>query len=160
LGDGVVPADLLFDNNVRIAFGTDSQTQIDLLEDARQLEYNLRLTKLQRNVLAPKGRELSSLATRLFEGATTHGSESIGAGSGCLEAGRPADFFTVDLDDPSIAGASSDDLLANIVFALERTAVRDVVVGGVQIVENGQHAAKQEIVENFTGVQQRLWRSM
>ena len=35
---------------------------------------------------------------------------------------RPADFFTVDLDDPSIAGSSPDDLLANIVFSLSRTA--------------------------------------
>ena len=65
---------------------------------------------------------------------------SIGLqGGGKIEAGSPADFFTVDLDDLSIAGATPDSLLANIVFSLSRTAVRDVVVGGKQIVENGRH---------------------
>jgi len=54
-------------------------------------------------------------------------------------AGAPADFFTVDLDDLSIAGCAVDDLLANIVFSLSRTAVRDVVVAGKQIVKDGKH---------------------
>jgi formimidoylglutamate deiminase len=53
LGDGVVPADLLFDAGVSVALGTDSHAQIDLLEDARELEYHLRLQKLSRAVLAP-----------------------------------------------------------------------------------------------------------
>ena len=55
------------------------------------------------------------------------------------EPGAPADFFTVDLDDLSIAGCSVEDLLTNIVFSLSRTAVRDVVVAGKQIVSNGLH---------------------
>ena len=53
LGDGIIPADALFAARVPIALGTDSHTQIDLLEDARELEYHLRLLKLQRAVLAP-----------------------------------------------------------------------------------------------------------
>ena len=51
--------------------------------------------------------------------------------------GAPADFFTVDLNDVSIAGATTEDLLANIVFSLARTAIRDVVVAGKQIVNHG-----------------------
>jgi formimidoylglutamate deiminase len=65
------------------------------------------------------------------------GAESIGFDGGKLEPGAPADFFTVDLDDVSIAGASPEDLLANIVFSLARTAIRDVVVAGRQIVGHG-----------------------
>ncbi|HKP83846.1 MAG TPA: formimidoylglutamate deiminase, partial [Pyrinomonadaceae bacterium] len=134
LGDGVVPVDAYFDAGVRIALGSDSQIQIDLLEDARELEYHLRLQKMQRNVLAP------DLARKLFDCATINGSVSIGLhGGGKIEAGSPADFFTVDLNDLSIAGATSDSLLTNIVFSLSRTAVRDVFVGGKQIVENGGH---------------------
>jgi formimidoylglutamate deiminase len=52
LGDGIVPADLLFKHGVRISLGSDSHTQIDLLEDARELEYHLRLQHQKRNVLA------------------------------------------------------------------------------------------------------------
>src|SRR5215510_5822865 len=140
LGDGVVPVDAYFDAGVRISLGTDSQIQIDLLEDARELEYHLRLQKTARNVLAPANDATSSaLARRLFDCATINGAESIGFDGGKLEVGAPADFFTVDLDDLSIAGCTVEDLLANIVFSLSRTAVRDVVVAGKQIVERGSN---------------------
>ncbi len=133
LGDGVVPVDAYFDAGVRVSLGTDSQIQIDLLEDAREIEYHLRLQKMTRNVLAPM------LAQRLFDCATINGAASIGFEGGRIAPGAPADFFTVDLNDLSIAGASVDDLLTNIVFSLARTAVRDVVVGGKRIVEDGNH---------------------
>ncbi len=55
LGDGVVPADEYFKQGVRVALGSDSQVEIDLLEDARELEYHLRLQKLERVVLANSG---------------------------------------------------------------------------------------------------------
>ena len=140
LGDGVVPVDAYFNAGVTVGLGSDSQIQIDLLEDARELEYHLRLQKTARNVLAPTDDTSSSaLARRLFECATVSGAKSIGFNGGTLTPGAPADFFTVDLDDPSIAGASADDLLANIVFSGSRAAVRDVVVGGKRIVEEGRH---------------------
>jgi formimidoylglutamate deiminase len=140
LGDGVVPVDAYFDAGVRVALGSDSQIQIDLLEDARELEYHLRLQKTARNVLAPSDDDSSAaLARRLFDCATVRGAESIGFNGGKLEPGAPCDFFTVDLDDLSIAGATTEDLLANIVFSLARTAIRDVVVGGKQIVNHGLH---------------------
>jgi formimidoylglutamate deiminase len=140
LGDGVVPVDAYFDAGVRVALGSDSQIQIDLLEDARELEYHLRLQKTARSVLAPLSDDSSSaLARRLFDCATVSGAQSIGFGGGKLEPGAPADFFTIDLNDLSIAGCAVEDLLANIVFSLSRTAIRDVVVAGKQIVTNGLH---------------------
>jgi len=158
LGDGVVPADLLFDKGVRLALGTDSHAQIDLLEDARELEYHLRLQKTERAVLAPvDDGSVSALARRLFECATTNGAESIGAPAGTFEPGQAADFFTVDLDDPSIAGARDEDLLSSIVFTQSRSAVRDVVIGGRRVVEDGRHAAQGEVVERFRSLQKKLW---
>jgi formimidoylglutamate deiminase len=167
LGDGVVPADLFFQEGVRVALGTDSHTQIDLLEDARGLEYQLRLKTLRRNVLAPfevesvgEGTsEVAALAARLFECATASGAESIGAPAGSFEPGRAADFFTVDLDDPTIAGSSEDDLLPLIVFSLSRTAVRETAVGGRLVVESGRHPAQDEIVSRFKALQKKLWGS-
>jgi formimidoylglutamate deiminase len=194
LGDGIVPADLFFNAGARVALGTDSHAQIDLLEDARELEYHLRLSKLSRAVLAPETQgerddaggafegdddeaddvnndaheadqnsdqqpsQISSLAARLFDCATAHGASSIGAHSGALEAGRAADFFTVDLDDPSIAGAGADDLLACVVFSLARAAVREVCVGGRLVVEDGRHREQEEIVARFTALQRKLWK--
>ncbi len=158
LGDGVVPVDEFFKQGVPVALGSDSHVEIDLLEDARELEYHLRLQKMERAVLAgPDDEGRSALAARLFECATVKGASSIGAPVGILGPGHVADFFTVDLDDPSIAGASPDDLLSSIVFSLSRTAVKDVVVGGKRIVEDGRHAQQEEIVEKFNALQKKLW---
>lgn len=175
LGDGVVPADEYLRRNVAICLGTDSHAQIDLFEDARELEYHLRLQKLERAVLSgnptvregalggphhngtlPDGR-VSDTAALLFDCATVNGARSIGAPAGTLVSGQPADFFTVDLKDPSIAGASPEDLLPSIVFAASRAAVREVVVGGKPIVSEGQHLIQEEVVERFGELQKRLW---
>lgn len=166
LGDGIVPADLFFKERVSIALGTDSHTQIDLLEDARELEYHLRLQRLARNVLAPAPEAepdaeepaLSTLAARLFTCATESGAQSIGAqGASALAHGQPADFFTVDTRDPSIAGANDEDLLPAIVFSLARAAIREVAVGGRLIVKEGRHPAQDEIVSRFAALQKKLW---
>jgi formimidoylglutamate deiminase len=174
LGDGVVPADEYFKHGVPICLGTDSHAQISLLEDARELEYHLRLQKLERAVLdrgssptvregyvakgaLPHGRA-SDTAAGLFDCATINGARSIDAPGGTLQSGKVADFFTVALDDPSIAGASTKDLLASILFSLSRAAVREVVVSGKPIVSEGQHLVQEEIVERFSDLQKRLWR--
>ncbi|MFY9621125.1 MAG: formimidoylglutamate deiminase [Pyrinomonadaceae bacterium] len=161
LGDGVVPADEYFKHGVPICLGTDSHVQIDLFEEARELEYHLRLQKMERAVL-DHGSEVSGLrsqdlAAQLFECATINGANSIGAPSGALEVGKPADFFTVDLNDPSIAGSSRDDLLSLIVFSAARAAVREVAVGGKPIISDGQHLIQDEVVERFGELQKRLW---
>ncbi|HEY0169405.1 MAG TPA: formimidoylglutamate deiminase [Pyrinomonadaceae bacterium] len=182
LGDGVVPADALFGAGVPVALGTDSHAQIDLLEDARELEYHLRLTSLRRNVLAPGGGYdegdggvagggpetgsaeaggMSALAARLFECATVSGARSIGAPAATLdtfEPGSAADFFTVALDDPSIAGACAEDLLPAVVFSLTRAAVRETAVGGRLVTHAGRHPAQEEIVSRFAALQRRLWK--
>jgi formimidoylglutamate deiminase len=164
LGDGIVPADALFREGIPVALGTDSHAQIDLLEDARELEYHLRLQRLERNVLAPVERasgadahETSALAARLFECTTTHGARSIGAEGGALDAGLPADFFTVDLNDPAVAGTSTEDLLPAIIFSLSRAAIREVAVGGRLVVEDGRHHAQDETVGRFAALQRKLW---
>lgn len=158
LGDGIIPVDEMFKQGVRVSLGSDSQVQIDLLEDARELEYHLRLQKWERLVLDQgEGSTTSSLAARLFECATVNGAASLNAPGGILEAGHAADFFTVDLNDPSIAGASADDLLSSLVFSLSKSAVRDVVVNGKQIVTDGKHAQQEDIIQRFKALQQKLW---
>src|ERR1700754_53232 len=157
LGDGVVPVDAYFNAGVPVSLGTDSQIQIDLLEDARELEYQSRLQRTARDILAPGDEtDESALARKLFACATTSDATSIGFDGGSLEPGAPADFFTVDLDDPSIAGSSPENLLANIVFSLSRTAIKDVVVGGKRIVVDGRHAQQDGIVRQFAELQKRI----
>jgi formimidoylglutamate deiminase len=157
LGDGAVPADRLMEAGAAICFGSDSNVQIDLLEDARLLEYHLRMNKLERAVLTSSPGE-DQLGRRLFASATESGADALKAPGGALQVGRAADFFTVDLNDPCIAGAGRGSLLNNIVFSLERSAVREVFVNGKPVIRDGQHALQDAVLRGFEAVQRRLWK--
>lgn len=164
LGDGILRADLFLGRGVPISFGTDSNMQIDLLEDARQIEYHLRLHHLERQVLAPTPAhgatedDASSLARLLLNSATKSGADALHAPAGTLEPGLAADFFTVDLDDPGIAGADPASLLTNVVFCAGRSAIRDVVVAGRQVIADGRHAEQSAVIDRFKKLQLRLWK--
>jgi formimidoylglutamate deiminase len=155
LGDGVIVADQVMRDGARIALGSDSQAQIDPLEDARELEYHLRLDHQQRAILDQIGDR--TLASRLFDCATVNGARSLGLNAGDLSEGSLADFFTIDLDDLSIAGHSGGDLLPLAVFSLNRSAIRDVVVNGRWVVRDGRHPLQEEIVSRYKGLHGKLW---
>jgi formimidoylglutamate deiminase len=155
LGDGVIVADQVMRAGIRIALGSDSQAQIDPLEDARELDYHLRLDRQQRAILDQIGEQ--PLASRLFDCATVHGARALGVSAGELAPGAFADFITVDLDEVSIAGNSGEDLLPLAVFSLSRSAIRDVVVNGRWVVRDQRHPLQEEIVSRFKLLHRRLW---
>jgi formimidoylglutamate deiminase len=156
LGDGVFAADAVMSAGIPVALGSDSQAQIDPLEDARELDYHLRLVRQERALLDQI--EGASLAERLFRCATSNGARALAVPTGELAIGSYADFFTVDLNDVSIAGFSDESLLSAIVFSLERTAIRDVAVNGTLIINDGKHAQQQEIVERYQQVHDKVWK--
>lgn len=137
LGDGIVRADELLEAGAFVSLGSDSQTLIDLLDEARQLESHLRLLRLRRNVLDPGGGAVDGLARRLLSMATVDGARSLGFQGG-LVMGGPADLFSFDLSHPSVLGAGPAALAA-IVFSGERSGIREVWVGGKQLVSEGRH---------------------
>lgn len=157
LGDGIFPADQAMAAGIRIALGSDSQAQIDPLEDARELDYHLRLQQQKRAILDHD--PAKALAASLFECATIHGARSLGVPGGSLKPGDFADFFTVDLNDLSIAGHSAEDLLPIIVFSLNQTAIRDVVVNGKMILKDRKHLLRDEIIGRYKEVRQKVWSS-
>jgi formimidoylglutamate deiminase len=86
---------------------------------------------------------------------------ALGLPGGTLAPGDPADFVAVALDDPSLAGASRDDLVPVVVFSAARTAVREVFVAGQPIVQGGGDVAGrpggEEIVRDFERTMRKLW---
>lgn len=156
LGDGIVPADGLLAAGARISLGSDSHCQIDLLEDARELEYHLRLRTLSRAVLSSGSGDPSELAARLFACATEAGARSLGVAAGTIAPGRRADLVALRLDDPSIAGAEREDLMASVVFGLARTAVDSVWIGGRRVVREGSHEGHVAIHVAFRQALRRI----
>jgi formimidoylglutamate deiminase len=82
-----------------------------------------------------------------------HGARALGLAPGS------ADFFTVDLDDLSIAGHSGEDLLPLAVFSLNRSAVRDVMVNGRWVVRDQRHPLQEEIVSRYKELHRKLWQA-
>jgi len=160
LGDGIFPADTAARLGIPVAFGTDSQAQIDILEDARQLEYHLRLRDQQRGILDASARadwaNRVPIGAGLLAAATRNGYAALGLPGGSLAVGEPADFFTVDLNDLSILGLDAESFASQAVFALSKGAIRDVAVQGRLILEDGQHADGDAIRARY-GEIQRLY---
>jgi formimidoylglutamate deiminase len=155
LGDGIVPVDALIKLGVRHALGSDSQAQIDPLEDARELDYHLRLAHEQRAVLDQI--DGKPIARRLLECASVHGAQALGVPTGSLQPGEYADMITVGLDDISIAGHAPETLLPLLIFGANRTAIRDVIVNGKFILRDGKHPLEEEIVHNYQELYRRVW---
>ena len=155
LGDGILSVDHVMRSGIRIALGSDSQAQIDPCEDARQLEYHLRLRDQQRSILdLIDGR---SIAENLFSCATRNGARALSLRNGKFHEGFLADAFTVDLRDLSIAGNSADNLLPTLVFSLNRTGVVDVIVDGAFVLRDRKHILHDEIVTRYREACARVW---
>jgi len=155
LGDGIFPAREAMAFRIPVALGSDSQAQIEPLEDARQLEYHLRLHYRQRSLL--DGIDEQEVSARLLRCATANGAAALGCDAGELEAGRLADFFTIDLNDPSLVGNAEQDLLPMIVFGMRAGAIADVAVGGKFIVRDRRHPLQQEILKQYQEVARSVW---
>ena len=150
LGDGIVPAAELIKAGASLTFGTDSQCQICLPEDARQLEYHLRLKNLQRCLLFE---EQQSAGQAFLDMMTINGARSLGQErEGRLEKGFSSNFFALNLEHLSLAGASAESLPLDIVFSFENGAVSDVWIDAQEIVCDGCHRAEKQALRNLTRV--------
>ena len=149
LADGIGPSRALSDAGVALALGSDSHAVVDLFEEARALDLNQRLGRLERGVHPPV-----DLATA----ATAAGYRSLGwPNGGTLVAGGLADFTTVTLDSVRLAGTSAPHALASVLFAASAADVYHVVVAGRPVVEGGRHrrldvaTALAASIENVVG---------
>ena len=74
LGDGVFNAAAFFAARGNFGVGSDSNVEIGVAQELKQLEYAQRLAARQRNVLAPLG---GSTGRALFEGAAAGGAQAL-----------------------------------------------------------------------------------
>jgi formiminoglutamate deiminase len=137
LADGIGPARDLADAGAMLTLGSDSHAVIDLLEDARRVELGERLASQERGHFT---------AGELATAATESGHASIGwPDAGELAAGGLADFVTVALDTPRTAGATQATALESVVFSATNADVRNLVVGGQDIVTGGRHVLVPDV---------------
>jgi formimidoylglutamate deiminase len=85
LGDGFLRGGDLLRAGAQIALGTDSQTMLDMFEEARLVEYNERLRRLERVLLTRGADDVLEVAPVLLRMASVAGARSLRVPAGTLE---------------------------------------------------------------------------
>jgi formimidoylglutamate deiminase len=154
LGDGFFDTVRFFKSNGRLCIGSDSQSTVNPAEELRWLEYQQRLRKRRRVILATKGE--SHVGTRLWRDAAVNGAEAIGQPVGTIAIGRRADWLVLDASHPAMAGAAADTALDRLLFAGADKSIRDVMVAGRWVVKDRKHGADDQLRESFPRVMNGL----
>jgi formiminoglutamate deiminase len=104
----------------KLSLGSDSHAIIDIFEEARAVELNLRLATERRGHFT---------ARELLAAATNHA--SLGwPDAGAIAPGMLADLVTLDLTSPRLETAEPDTLLESVVFAATAADVTSTIIGG------------------------------
>ena len=149
LGDGFFPAPLFLDHGGAISVGSDSNVQIGVGAELRQLEYSQRPLHRARNVIARDGR---STGRTLFDRAAAGGGRALMHETG-IAAGMSADF--VSLRPVFDVGYRGDTVLDSWIFA-EGMKVDGVWVHGTKVVSEGRHRDRDRIAARFSGAMRAL----
>ncbi|ALK08021.1 formimidoylglutamate deiminase [Blastochloris viridis] len=137
----------------RIGVGTGSNLCTSPAGLLRTLEYSQR----QRNRARPQlVRPDASAGRALFDLARLGGNQALAQPVGGITAGAPADVVVLDTGHPAFAGRSGDRVLDVWVFVAGAAAVRDVWVGGRQLVREGRHRDRDRIRTRFRAAMERL----
>ena len=146
LGDGLFDLAEFLAARGTFAIGSDSHISISPVEELRWLEYQARLLRRERNVLATTE---ESSGARLWRAACIGGAQACGRPVGELREGARADIVVLDLESPALCGRSGDALIDSFVFAGQPNPVRDVMAGGRWVVQDGQHFAEIPIAAGY-----------
>ncbi len=154
LGDGIFEAVAFLEQGGRLGVGSDSNVEITAPGELRLLEYGQRLKHRGRNMLA--AREGLSTGEALYGAALAGGAQALGQPVGALAPGHRADIVTLDLAHPAFAGGGPASWLDAYVFNAGSAAIRDVFVGGRQVVAEGRHVAREAVRARFAATMKGL----
>ncbi len=145
LGDGVInPA--FFAAGGAFGIGSDSNIEIGVATELKQLEYAQRLMRRQRNVIAAPGR---STGRALFDAAAAGGAQALQRDGGRIAEGAFADLVSLDVGSPWLAGRADDEILDTWIFHAGSRVVDGVWSGGVRQVSGGRHRARDTVSARF-----------
>lgn len=147
LGDGVFPTADYLQAGGKFSIGSDSHIRLSPCEELRWLEYQARLMRRQRTLLATESGQ--SIGASLWRRACEAGALSSARHIGSLEVGYRADVVVLDSSAPCFMGRVEDVLMDTFVFAAPDTTVRDVMVGGRWLVQDGRHFAETAIAAGY-----------
>jgi len=153
LGDGIFNGSTYLEAGGVWGVGSDSNIQIDVPAELRQLEYGQRLLHQSRNVLTRE--EGESTGYRLYTTALAGGAQALDQQIGAIEPGRWADLVVLDADHPDLA-SGPEHWLDAYVFVTGTRLIRSVIAAGEIVVENGRHRQHASISAAYRATIARL----
>ncbi|MEM9250429.1 MAG: formimidoylglutamate deiminase [Pseudomonadota bacterium] len=153
LGDGIFNGALWHDAGGAWGVGTDSNVEVSLWGELRQLEYSQRLRDRSRAVLATRDRSTGRV---LLDAACAGGARAAARDSGALRAGLWADMVALRRLPEGVSGAQDRCLDAAIFGAHGGSAIEEVWSAGRHVVSGGRHRARDQIVARVRPILRRL----
>lgn len=147
LGDGLFPLRDYLDAGGAWGVGSDSHISVSPIEELRWLEYGQRLITRHRNIAVQA--DSSSVGETLLRATAVSAARSTGQAVGTLAPGEYADYVVLDNHAPQLAGAQARDAIDRWIFSGNRNLVRDVFVGGQQVVADGAHRDRESICTRY-----------
>jgi 5-methylthioadenosine/S-adenosylhomocysteine deaminase len=141
LGDGIAPVRKYLRAGVTVSLGCDSGSANNHLSVFGEM----RLAATLQKGVGGSGEALT--ADQAFAMGTANGAHAAGQPVGRVERDAFADLVALDLADLSLQ--PPHNLLRNLVYAMEPTAIRHVYVHGEAVVRDGQlvHQSERAIAE-------------
>ena len=137
LGDGMFPTRSYMDSGGQFGIGSDSHVSVDPAEELRLLEYMQRLLHRHRNMLRTE--EQPSVGGAIYTAALRGGAQACGRPIGAIATGNRADLVVLDGGNTLLTEFEGDAVLDAFVFATGSRLVKDVMVGGRWVVQDGRH---------------------
>ncbi len=147
LGDGIFETAGFLATGGFIAIGSDSHISVDPREELRQLEYQARLYHQKRAIMVDF--MTPNVGEALWCRAAEGGADSIGQPTGYIKPDKRADLIVLDSNHPVLAGRESSAAIDSFVFSGQPTPVRDVMVGGKWVVQNGRHPGEEDAAQAY-----------
>jgi formiminoglutamate deiminase len=152
-GEGPFDALPFLKEGGRIGVGTGSNLCLTPAPLLRALEYGQRLRNRARRQLAAPD---ATAGRTLFELVRHGGSQALARPGAGIAVGMPADLVVLDTAHPAFAGRSGDLLLDAWIFLAASSAVREVWIGGRQLVREGRHRHRDRVLTRFRAAMERL----
>ena len=154
LGDGFFALPGYLAQGGAFGVGSDSNVSTAAIEELRWLEYGQRLAHRRRSVAASASTPSPGLS--LYQGAVVGGATASGRPIAGLVPGQRADFLVIDPDSPFLCGRGPHELADAIVFGGNANPIRDVFVGGRQVIDRGRHAREDAALAAYRAAAGRL----
>jgi 5-methylthioadenosine/S-adenosylhomocysteine deaminase len=140
LGDGIAPVREMLELGIPVSLGTDggcTNSRQSIFEEMRMAALIARAVATDATVLG---------ADEVLLMGTARGGEALGLPIGRIAADYAADLVVLDLDALSLQPRVT--ATQQVVYSMQPEAIRQVVVGGETIVEDGRltRVDEQEIV--------------